>query len=179
MRNTILAAALVIAICAVPASAGLIGQAVDVSYLYPDQSTVYRDLGSGTVTAGGFTSSFGQHNYTVTDTQVTLKSIADGPDIFTNATFNGFELTETGGSPVTITGFTVDAATDVSGFSPLDVTFDSTHVWLNMQGLTTDTGQEVVLDLEFGPASVTPEPATFGFVGLGLAAAALLRRLRR
>src|SRR5215469_14402438 len=41
------------------AFADLIGNTVTVDYLFPDISTVNQDLGTGTVTAGGFTTATG------------------------------------------------------------------------------------------------------------------------
>ena len=179
MGNFSFVAGLLLAFSAVPASAGLIGQSVRVDYLYPDQSSVLQVLGSGVVSAGGFTvNSFGQHNYTVTDAQITLQNVAGTSINFLSNTFNGYELIETGGSPLAFTGVTVDAATNVSGFNASRVSFDATHVFLNMQDLTTQNQQKVVLNLQFGASSV-PEPLSAGMVGLGLAAAGLLRRFKR
>ena len=179
MRNFGFVGGILLVLSALPASAGLIGQPVTVDYLYPDQSTVLETLGSGTVTGLGFTvNSFGQHDVTVTDTQLILQNVADETISFTSAAFNGYEMIETGGSPVTITGFAVDGATDVSGFDASRVSFDGTHLFVNMNDLQTQAGQEVVLDLQFGGTSV-PEPVSAGLVGLGLAAAGLMRRFKR
>jgi hypothetical protein len=160
------------------ARAGLIGQAVEVDYLYPTQGAILQVLGTGTVTGGGFTvNSFGQHNYTVFDSQIVLQNVAGTQISFLAATFNGYGLTETGGTPFTITNVTVDGATNVSGFVPSRVSFDATHVFLNMQGLLTQSGQEVVLDLNGFTGSV-PEPTTFGLVFAALAAG-IARHLHR
>jgi len=163
---------------AVSARADLIGQSVEIDYLYPTQADIYQVLGTGTVTGPGYTvNSFGQHDYTVTGSQITLLNVAGEEVTFLSAIFNGYGLTETGGSPATITGVTVDSATDVSGFDSSRVSFDSTDVFLNMQSLSTEAGQEVVLDLQFGSSSV-PEPGTLGFLGLGLAAMGIVRRFQ-
>ena len=180
MRNFGFVAAILLVLSALPANAGLIGQPVTVDYIYPDQSTVLQALGSGTVTGGGFTvPSFTANTFTVTDTQITLQNISGSESDFTSAAFNGYELIETGGSPVTITGVTVDGATNVSGFDASRVSFDAAHVFLNMHDLTTQTQQKVVLDLHFGSTTGVPEPVSAGMVGLGLAAAGLVRRLKR
>ena len=179
MRNFGFVAAILLVLSALPASAGLVGQPVTVDYLYPDQSTVYTGLGSGTVTGGGFTvNSFGQTNVTISDTQITIQDVFGSQLDFLSATFNGYELIETGGSPATITGFTVDGTTNVSGFDASRVSFDGTHVFVNMQGLLPLNLQEVVLDLQFSGTSV-PEPVSARLVGLGLAAAGLVRRFKR
>jgi hypothetical protein len=161
-----LSAALVLwAIAATPARADLSSQPVTVDYLYPTITSVYEDLGSGTVTATGFTvSSFGQNTYTVYDSQIVLKNVLGEPVSFDPGSFNGYEMTETGGSPAAITGVTLDGATNVAGVTSSDISFDATDVWLNMEGITTQPGQVVVLDLDFG-GTPTPEP---GLKGLGL-----------
>lgn len=178
-RSTVALSIAMVALLAAPARAGLLSQPVEVDYLFPTIGDVNPVLGTGTVTAGGFTvNSFGQHNYTVSDTQIVLQNV-HGDDIsFTAADFNGYELIETGGSPAIISGFSVNAATNVTGFNSSRVTFDATHVWLNMQDLVTSAGQGVVLDLTFGTSTV-PEPGSFAFVGLGAAALALMRRVFR
>ncbi len=165
-RNLLLLAAI---LTVVPAYADLLGQDVSADYLYPDSGTVLQSLGSGTVTGLGFTvNSFDQHDYTVTGTQIILTNVAGGSVLFPAASFNGYLLTLTGLSPVTIVSVTTNAATNVSGFSGSDVSFDSTHVFLNMQSLTTDDGEQVVLDVATEPVGV-PEPATVSLLGCGLA----------
>jgi hypothetical protein len=180
MRNFGLVAAILLVLSALPANAGLIGQPVTVDYIFPDQSSVFQVLGSGTVTAGGFTAnSAGQFNLTITDTQITLQNVFGSQVNFTPAAFNGFELIETGGSPVTITGFTVNGGSNVSGFDASRVSFDATHVFVNMQDLLALDQQKVVLDLQFPATSGVPEPLCAGMVGFGLAAVGLVRRFKR
>ncbi len=61
----------------VSARADLIGQSVEIDYLYPTQADIYQVLGTGIVTGPGYTvNSFGQHNYTVTGSQITLLNVA-------------------------------------------------------------------------------------------------------
>ena len=152
-------------------ASGLDGDNVTVNYLYPDMSTVYQVLGTGTVTPSGYTvNSFGQHNYTVFPTDITLTNVVGSDVNFLTATFNGYQLINNSGSPA-ITGVTV-AFSDITGFSASDVTFDSTDVWLNLQGLTTTPGLDLQLDLQF--ATATPEPATLVLFGTALLAMAPL-----
>lgn len=156
------------------------GQQVAIDYIFPTLGTVLRNLGNGTVTAAGFTvvDSFGLNTYTVTDTQIVLENVF-GPVRFGPRSFNGYELTETGSSPVTITGVTLDPATNVSGVSSSNVSFDGTHVWLNMSGITTNDGQVVVLDVTSGSTAV-PESGTGGLVlaGCGLIGFVVMMRKR-
>ena len=60
-----------------------------------------------------------------------------------------------------------------------DVSFNSTHVYLNMEDLNPAPGQEVVLDLNFTPISSIPEPETVGLLYAGLALAVLYKAARR
>jgi hypothetical protein len=100
------------------------GQQVEIDYIFPTFGTILMNLGNGTVTAAGFTvNSFGLNTYTVTDTQIVLKNVF-GPVRFGPRSFNGYGLTETGSSPVTITGVTLDPATNVSGVSSSNVSSD-------------------------------------------------------
>jgi hypothetical protein len=146
------------------------GDNVTVNYLYPDIGTIYQTLGTGTVTSAGFTvNSFGQHNYTVYPSEITLTNVFSSDVYFLSASFNGYELIDNTGSPA-ITGVSV-AFSDIAGFSSSDVSFDPTHVWLNLQNLTTTPGLDLELDLQFG-STQTPEAATlllFGTAVLGIA----------
>lgn len=152
----------------------LTGDNVTVNYLYPDIGTVFQNLGSGNVTASGFTvNSFGQHNYTVYPAEITLTNVAGFDITFLSASFNGYQLINNSGSPA-ITGVTV-AFSDVAGFTSSDVTWNATNVWLNMQSLVTTPGLDIQLDLQFGPA---PEPATSSLLFFELLGAAALFGLK-
>ena len=142
-------------------------------------TTTSINLGNGTVTADGFTvNDRGLNSYTVTGTQIVLENVSHPIDFFP-VSFNGFELTETGSSPVTITGVRLDPATNVSGVSSSNVSFDGTHVWLNMSGITTNKGQVVVLDVTSG-STVVPESGTGGLAltGWGLIGFVVMMRKR-
>lgn len=174
--------ALLIVSVAVPGAQAdsLDGQQVEIDYIVRTLgTTISTNLGNGTVTAAGLTvNAFGLNSYTVTDTQIVLKNVF-GPLVFFPASFNGYELTETGSSPVTITGVTLDPATNVSGVSSSNVSFDGTHVWLNMSRISTNDGQVVVLDVA-SVSTAVPESGTGGLVlaGCGLIGFVVLMRKR-
>lgn len=172
------------ALTAFTAKADLIGQPVEVYYDYPTIGSVFATLGTGTVTAGGITlgnppMSSPTSDYTVFGAQIVLENVFNETLNYGSATFNGYVLTETGGSPAAITGVSIDRTTNVSGFTSSDVSFDSTDVYLNMQGLQPAPTQEVVLDLNFGSISSVPEPGTVGLLYAGLALAVLHKAARR
>ena len=144
MRNLGFVGGVLLVLSALPASAGLIGQPVTVDYIYPDQATVYQVLGSGTVTAGGFTvNSYGQHNVTVTDSQFILQNVFDSSVNFTPASFNGYEVIET--AVPRHYRFHRRWRDKISGFDASRVSFDGTHLFVNMHDLTTQANQEAVL----------------------------------
>jgi hypothetical protein len=151
----------------IPAFADLNGANVTVNYLYPEINDIYQVLGTGTVTPGGFTvNSFGQHDFTVFPGDLTLTNVANTDITFTSADFNGYGLVvNAGGDP--ITGVTI-AFNDIPGFDLSRVTFDSTHVWINLQSLVTTPGKDLDLDLQFGNV---PEPGSIALLGTGMLAA--------
>lgn len=177
---------LVVALVSVPVFAGdLNGANVTVNYLYPEQNDIYEVLGTGTVSGTGFTvNSFGQNNYTVYPTEITLTNVLGENVMFTSADFNGYGLVvNSGGSP--ITGFTI-TINNVPGFTSSDVTFNGTNVWINLQGLTvpyidgTNGPPDFEITLQFGGGTV-PEPSSILLLGSGAMAIFGLarRKLRR
>ena len=151
---------------------GLTGQPVNVTILYPNKATVYENEGTQAVTAAGatFLDKYGNTTTTVTPGQVLFTFTSSGT--FTPATFNGFQIAETGGAPATITGVSLNSSS-LAGFDASRISFDSKDVFANVQGLTFARGQNVTLDLSFlppAPAAV-PEPSatlTFTLAALGL-----------
>ena len=149
----------------VPAFADLDGANVTVNYLYPEINDIYQVLGTGDVTPGGFTvNSFGQHDFTVFPGDLTLTNVAGFDINFTDADFNGYGLVVNSGGNA-ITGVTI-GFNDIAGFDPSRVTFDATHVWINLADLTTTPGLDLQLDLQFAP-----EPGSIALLGTGLVAA--------
>ena len=152
---------------------GLNGQMVNVTILYPNKATVYEDEGTKTVASAGttFLDTHGNTTTTVTPGQVVFTFISTGT--FGKATFNGFQIAETGGAPATITGVSLDSSSNLSGFDASRISFDTKDVFANVQGLSFVQGQNVTLDLSFLPPTpaAVPEPSatlTFALAALGL-----------
>ncbi len=146
------------------------GQPVNVKFFFPNQTTLFNDEGTQTVTPAGaaFTEITGNATQTVTPGQITFTFNTSAS--FNPAVFNGFQITETGGSPVTITGVSLDPSSNLTGFDASRISFDAKDVFANFQSLSFTPSSKVTLDLSFAPAAV-PEPApalTFAVAALGL-----------
>ncbi len=157
------------------------GQDVRVDYLFDNQSTVYQTLGTQTVTASGVTyNSFGQTDYLVTPAQIKITDVFGSDILFTPATFNGISATESGSTPSMITGVSIDAATNLTGFDTSRISFNSTQVFINLQSLTTTPETTVLLNLQFGRTPTTPEPGSMALlVGMGISGAGFLVRRKQ
>lgn len=154
------------------AKAGLLNDMVDGSYYYPDSLTNAYDAGTGYVSPSvAFTLPSGYPNTiaTVTDTQIILTF--DGPGGFEAAAFSGVVITDL--TNADITNVTLDTATTLSGFSSSDLSFTSSSVSMNLQGLTGLVGTETVV-VDVSTETSTPEPFSIsvlatGLIGLGFA----------
>jgi hypothetical protein len=165
---------LLVALVAAPAfGQGLNGANVTVNYLYPEINDIYEVLGTGTVTSSGFTvNSFGQNNFTVFPTDLTLVNVFGESVNFTAADFNGYGVVvNSGGAP--ITGVTL-IVNNIPGFTASDITFNGTDVWVNLEGLTdpyidgTNGPPDLEIGLDFSSGTGTvPEPSSLLLLGSG------------
>jgi hypothetical protein len=159
MKSSILAASvlglLLLAGGEVRAS-GLLGATILGEYYYPNTSTVDQDLGDKVVnpTAVFDFSSAGGITFTISSNQIVTSGYVGGA---ASASYNGPVFTVvSGGAP--ITGVTIDPSTNVPGFNSSRVSFTSTSVSENVEGLTFPSDPNITLDLTFG--SSVPEPST-------------------
>ncbi len=158
------------ALAAAPAAAqGLNGQPVQMTFRFPDSSTVFSTIGTGTVVPGGvtFASDLNGLTSTVTPTQIRIANNGAGTinlgGVGPGFSFEGYVLSEMGGSPVTITSLSVDPATTVAGFGANQLSFDAGDVFANFQNTTLLAGQNVTIDVN--PPAV-PEASTTVSLGL-------------
>lgn len=90
---------------------------------------------------------------------------------------NGILFTET---IDTITSLTLNAATNMSGFSLANVTWDASRIAIDWEGLSFSTDTMVVLDIDGGPGGApVPEPSTIILLGSGLLGLAWYGRKRK
>jgi hypothetical protein len=159
-RNLLLAGAvLAAALGATAAQAAIaVGDTIDITYLYPDTSSVYQD-NSTTFTGAGTTlpiiytgtASFDADSITLTQNN----NWAYNP-----ASFNGVKLTDLT-NPNAFNGWGVLPSTTMTGFSESS---SGGSLYVNWQGVNTFTGATVVL------GAAVPEPATWAIMLLGVAA---------
>lgn len=165
------------------AEAGYLNHSIHSQYFTPDLNTLFDDEGTATVSP---TATFIAHENVgtvvpflqakFTDTNLTITSVfPNGTQFFFNGAFNGFSFTDTGGN-LGVTSFSVDAATNVAGFTASDVTLSQGRLLVNLAGLTIPTTG--VISLDFLPASV-PEPSSLALCGVGglMGLAAVRRRV--
>ena len=135
---------------------GLLDATILGEYYYPNTSTVDQDLGDKVVnpTATFVFSSAGDITFTISSDQIVTSGYVGGAS---SASFNGPMFTVvSGGAP--ITGVTIDPSTNVVGFNSSRVSFTSTSVSENVEGLSFPSSPNITLDLTFG--SSVPEPST-------------------
>ena len=145
----------------------LTGQTVNVTYREPNTGTILADLGTKTVAGTDAIFHFGDMNALVTPGQIVFTFTST--NTFSAATFNGFQVAETGASPAIITEVTLDSsASNPGNLDPKRISFTETTVNANFQGLTFLNEDNVTLNLKFRPApAAVPEPSSVASMGLG------------
>jgi hypothetical protein len=153
------------------ARADLIGDLVDIQYVWPSAGAIESDLGTITVTSTPQTLTFQPYfDVSASGSQI----IVDDSDFFGGTytgTFNGQYLIDE--SVTTFPTVAIDASSVLTGGTP-DITIAGNTLEINFAGLTFGPGSELVLDV----GSSAPEPATFGLLGVAVMSLAFLRRRR-
>ena len=166
MRKLTLSAALCLGLAGV-AQAGFIGNSVDVQYVWPNPGSVYADLGTITVTSAPQTVTFQPYfDVTVSGSHIIVDASNYGGTY--SGSFNGEYLIDN--SVATFPAVLVDPSSILTGGAP-DITIAGKTLEISFAGRVFGPGERLVLD-------VVPEPATFGLLGIAVAALALLRRRR-
>ncbi len=144
------------------ASAGLIGSTVNSTYYFPSLGSPDPDTSeTKKVSPTAAFLVYGLIGETVTDTQII---IVNSSSFSNSGTFNGpiFDFLNSG---TLITGVTVNAATNVSGFTASRITLLTDDaggqlIEVNLKGLPFQAGLNVTLDVATkAPAPAAPPPA--------------------
>jgi len=182
MKKFLLVAAAVTALSGLggQAHAGLLGSTIDISYFFPDASTLVADPGARTVSnaieypAGFFPPLLGIQ-IDVTDSQIIITNT--GPSFtFSNlggVSFNGFIMTIGSGPTITNAVFFGPPIVD---FGPTGggITSGGLQLFINFEGVFVPTGPASTFIDVTTASSAVPEPSTWammllGFAGLGFA----------
>ena len=145
------------------AFAGTNGDTVNVTYYFPDNTSIYMDMGTHVVSGLGATYTLpGYFDLHVTDTQIFADNFAFDSSWNTTA-FNGFKVTDlTKNFSAT---YSVDGSNTMAGLTAGNITYGGNSISVNWGGLNFATNTVAVLNV-----SAVPEPDTYAmlFAGLGL-----------
>jgi len=138
----------------------------------------YQFVVNNTVELGVNTSPAVPVNIEVDDTTITFTYT--GSAAFNGPNFNGYIFAAVSPTLPAFGSIMIDPATTLANFKASDLSFDSTHFYINVASLSESTG--TVLKLDVGPvASAVPEPSSLvlcGIAGLTWVGVARLRRRR-
>jgi hypothetical protein len=161
---------------------------VTISEFFPDSVTVYNG-GTDTLAVGGSLSCPGASalctsgyfaqpaTFSITGTTISLSELCCAP--YNPAAFNGYSFTNLtfldGGS----LGSVGLSSSNMAGIVPGDVTFTANSIFINLQGVAEGLNSSPgVFTLTLAEAA-TPEPDTFGLIGVALVGVTFLLRRRR
>jgi len=152
------------------AQASMLGDSVDIQYVWPSAGSVYQDLGTITVTSSLQTVTFQPYfDVSVSANQV-IVSDSNYAGGYSGA-FNGEYVIDE--SVAAFPAYSIDPSSVLTGGAPVISVVGNT-LEINFAGETFLPGEQLVLDI--GPAA--PEPAPFGLFGAGLGSFLILRRRR-
>ncbi len=146
------------------------GQQVQVTWMYPDQSTIYQAPLTATVGAGvefpGYASGNDAFNIDFSDTSILISSNRTGSNFDPAQPFNGLVITNPGGLPPFVNATIASTNwTDITSatFDSSRVSFDATHIYLNFKGMLNQVGMSVTIQVN--GLSLTPSTLPGSAVG--------------
>ncbi|MDP3544500.1 MAG: PEPxxWA-CTERM sorting domain-containing protein [Elusimicrobiota bacterium] len=178
MKSVHILAATISLMMASPASAALLGKEFTADYYVPNAATPYDQgsftpspfvVGAGVETVGNIENvTFLSTNFGDQNLRIDFSTLLNSPRL-NDATFSGPIFTST--TLLGITGFTLNASTNLTGFDADRVLITNYGIGLNLEGLSYVTGSVVAVDFAFGrEASAIPEPATWALMIIGFGA---------
>jgi hypothetical protein len=182
--KTLLYTSVVAAVTSVSAHAGLIGQTLSAQYFYPDASSPYGPasfvppsfvVGSGVETIGdveGVTSLI--VDFSDSALILTLNTVLPAPT-WSSVSFNGPIFTSS--TALNLLSATSTGATTLAGFDDSRISFNSTELFLNWQGLSYRNGD--IVSIAFESITDVPEPMSLALLGFGVVAIGVYRRRGR
>ncbi len=159
------------ALFASTSNAQMMGQSMDLDTIFgANRDSVFGNYGVMTVGNGVEWASLPGYNSNisvdVSDTQVTITV----PDtFFSNNNWNGFRLTDAGGTIPAFAGLTQNPA---STFNAVALEWTNDVLYINVVNQSVSNGQQLILDVSFVPA-----PGSMALLGAGGLVA--VRRRRR
>jgi hypothetical protein len=141
------------------------GQQMTIEAAWPTKTNTNFTFGPFTVGSGP--------EVTVSNMSSLVNFVADVSDnfvtfefpqsnLFASDSFNGYVLMEDSATIPPFQIATVDPSTTLAGFDQSRVTFDDTHVYVNVSGLGVQAGQTLTVDF-----TAVPEPSTLALLGVG------------
>ncbi len=125
---------------AIPTNGSILGDTVDIQFLYPTMNSIYGLGTTGVVTSEGVRLNlFDNQEVIVLPNSVVMLDINEAGSSFDSAQFNGISVTDLT-NPSAFTGALVGVTTDISAFGLSDVSESSGALFLNFQGLLTPVG---------------------------------------
>lgn len=161
-------------------AAGFSGSTVNFQYDFPSATTpyLYADNGDKVVSSGlevNHIAFVANLDIAATNISVTFNTTT----YWTNASFNGWVISDQIDNLSAITGVTINPLTDLAGFTQSNIVWDANSIAVNWQGLAFDPSTVFSLDVAFAPpVSGVPEPDTWAMMLLGFGAIGFSMRRR-
>jgi hypothetical protein len=136
-----------------PPSTAWGGDTLRYDYYYPSVGAIYFGTEIIFVAPASFVGSPDNHGdaftLSLTNDSITASQFTFDSGFSTGVAFNGFEVADVSGNPE-IMGVTIDPSTNVTA-TDLIISWTSTYVRVNLEGLNFDTSTVVKLDITFDP----------------------------